>query len=147
MEGFDLSATAAELTRENLKRLGYDVAVKVAELARTGYRDGQFDGVFAHAGIDHMTVEEARTALVELLRILRSGGLLLLSFDEPEEGDFTAPHELLPDGSLLYGPGSDREGMVFRPYRWEEIHDLVAGRKLVFETTNRKGERVVILEK
>lgn len=142
VEGFDVSETAVRLTRENLKKLGYDVPMKAADILCTGYRDGQFDGVFAHSVLDHMTSEDARAAMEELFRIVRPGGLVLLSFDTPEEADRSAVHEVLPDGSLLC-----RDGMIVHPYDKDGILKLVGGRKIVFEAVNRKGEQIVILEK
>ena len=147
VESFDISETAVRLTRGNLKKLGYDVPVKVADITRTGYRDGCFDGVFAHSVLDHMTCADARAAMEELFRIVRSGGLVLLSFDTPEEADFSFEHELLPDGSLLYRGGSRRSGMIFHPYDADGIAKLLDGRKPVWEAVNGKGERIVILKK
>ena len=147
VESFDISETAVRLTRENLKKLGYDVPVRAADITRTGYRDGCFDGVFAHSVLDHMTCADARAALAELFRIVRPGGLVLLSFDTPEAADYAFEHELLPDGSLLYRGASRRSGMIFHPYDAEGIARLFDGRKPVWEAVNGKGERIVILKK
>ena len=147
VESFDISETAVRITRENLKKLGYDIKVETADIRHTAYRDDQFDGAFARSVLDHMTCEDACAAIGELFRIVRPGGLILLSFDTPEEDDFSAGHEVLPDGSFLYRGGSGRSGMIFHPYCKDGIHDLVGGRKTVFEGTSRKGEQIVILEK
>ncbi len=147
VESFDISDTAVRFTAENLKALGYDIPVKTADITQTGYRDGQFDGVFAHSVLDHMTCVDARAAIAELFRIVRPGGLVLLSFDTAEDEDFSAEHDVLPDGSFLYRGESERNGMIFHPYQREDIRALVDGRKIVFEAVNRKGEQIVILEK
>lgn len=147
VRSFDISAKAVEIARNGLRRLGYDIEIKVADLLRTGYGDGAFDGAFAHSVMDHMTRADAEAALHELYRIVRPGGLILLSFDTAEEEDYTAPHDVLPDGSLRYTGDSHRSGMIFHPYDWEKIHELVKGREIVFESVNRKNEQIVILKK
>lgn len=146
VRSFDISPTAAAFTREGLKRFGYDVEVKVADLLCTGYADGEFDGVFAHSVMDHMTRADAAAALKELCRIVRPGGLALLSFDTAEEADFSAAHKTLPDGSLLYTGDSSRKGMIFHPYDREQIRSLVAGYEIVMESVNRKGEQIVVIK-
>ena len=146
VRSFDVSPTAAALTRAGLKRFGYEVEVRVADLLHTGYADGEFDGAFAHSVLDHMTRADAATALAELCRIVRPGGLVLLSFDTAEEDDYTAPHETLPDGSLLYTGAGKRGGMIFHPYDREAIHSLVSGYEIASERVNRKGEQIVVLK-
>ena len=146
VRSFDVSPTAAALTRAGLKRFGYEVEVRVADLLHTGYADGEFDGAFAHSVLDHMTRADAAAALRELCRIVRPGGLVLLSFDTAEEADLTAPHETLPDGSLLYTGEGKRGGMIFHPYDREAIHSLVAGYEIASERVNRKGEQIVVLK-
>lgn len=145
VRSFDISPTAVAFTREGLKRFGYDAEVKVADLLCTGYADGEFDGVFAHSVMDHMTRSDAAAALKELCRIVRPGGLALLSFDTAEEADYAADHETLPDGSLLYTGDGSRRGMIFHPYDREQIRSLVAGYEIVMESVNRKGEQIVVI--
>ena len=147
VRSFDVSPTAAALTREGLKRFGYDVEVRVADLLHTGYANEEFDGAFAHSVLDHMTRADAGAALTELCRIVRPGGLVLLSFDTAEEADYAAPHETLPDGSLLYTGEGKRSGMIFHPYDREAIRSLVAGYEIVMERVNRKGEQIVVVKR
>ena len=145
---FDVSPKAVELTHAGLARYGYeDVAVKVASITDTGYADEAFDAVTAYAVFDHLTEADAVCALNELLRVVKPSGFLLLSFDAPEEEDSSCPHELLADGSMVYGPESEREGMIFRPFDDEKVVTLTAGHTVARQWRNRKGDLIVLLQK
>lgn len=148
VDSFDISETAVRLTRAALERYGLDSSrVKTADLLRTGYPDQAFDGVAAHSVLDHMTVPDAQKALRELLRITRPGGLLLVSFDMPEDGAPDEPHLRLEDGSILYTGAGRHQGMIFHPYDWNEIEDLLHGQEILYRAVNEKGEQVAAFQK
>ena len=142
VSAFDISQKAADIAKEGLKRFGYGLDAKAADILKTGYEDGIFDGVCAVSVLDHMTKADAETALCELYRITRPGGLIMLAFDKPDGSDFEKEHEILPDGSVKY-----KNGMIFHPYGKEEIAALTAGRDTVFTGENDRGEQTVILKK
>ena len=145
--GFDISAKAVEITRRGLAPYGVDPAhYKIASIVDTGYEDEAFDGVVAHAVIDHLTSEIAVKAVNELLRITAKGGLVLLSFDTAEQVDYEAEHILLADGSMEYTVKS-RKGMIFRPYDWEMIDKLLSGHKVISKRVNQKNEKMVVIQK
>ena len=147
VRGFDISETALEIAAEGLRRFGFAPELKRASLLDTGYPDESFDGVLALSVLDHMRSSDAEQAVEGLFRITRSGGLVMLSFDTPEAEDYAAPHEVLPDGSMLYIGGSDRAGMIFRPCDGAAIQALTEGREVLSRRTNRKGNRIVVLKK
>ncbi|MDE7221552.1 MAG: class I SAM-dependent methyltransferase, partial [Oscillospiraceae bacterium] len=127
VSSFDISSAAAKITRRSLEKYGITTDVKAASILSTGYEDGAFDGVVASSVLDHMTAADAQRALSELYRITRPWGLILVSFDTPEESDREMDHEVLEDGSLRYADGTSRAGMIFHPYGEEEIDLLLAG--------------------
>jgi len=146
VQGFDISETAVEITRDGLKRFGVEnVMLKTANILDTGYEDESFDGVVAHAVLDHLTAAQASTALKELLRITRTNGLLMLSFDNAEEEDFSDDYITLQDGTMQYITGL-REGMLFSPFDWERIDEFLDGLEVVYQSENRR-EKTVILKK
>jgi len=146
VQGFDISETAVEITRDGLKRFGVEnVMLKTANILDTGYEDESFDGVVAHAVLDHLTAAQASTALKELLRITRTNGLLMLSFDNAEEEDFSDDYITLQDGTMQYITGL-REGMLFSPFDWERIDEFLDGLEVVYQSENRR-EKIVILKK
>lgn len=146
VSAFDISPTAAELTRRGLARLGLTAEVKTASLLATGYPDAGFDAAVAASVLDHLTEADAQKALAELCRIVRPGGLLLVSFDTPEEEDFALEHEVLPDGSFLYTAATDRAGMIFRPYDQERLRLLLAGKRVICDRMAANGKHTVILQ-
>lgn len=148
VEAFDISQRAVELTVEGLKNCGYgNVSIKVASILNTGYEDETFDAVTAYAVIDHLTKNDAEKALQELMRIAKTGGLVLMSFDKAQEDDFDMSHSLLDDGSMLYEEGTPNGGMIFHPYEDDEIMDLGKDYRILLSKSDKKGSRIIILEK
>ena len=147
VKGFDVSETAVEITVEGLKAFGYAPELKRASVLDTGYPDEAFDAALAYSVLDHMTFSDAQSAVGELFRITRSGGLVMLSFDTAEAEDYAFPHQVLPDGSLRYTEGSRRAGMIFSPYDWERIRRLTEGREVLSRRTNQKGNQIIVLKK
>ena len=147
VSGFDISPTAVEITQQGLQSCGINRAdYKVASILDTGYADETFDGVIAHAVIDHLTVADAQKAIKELLRIIIANGLLLISFDTPESEDFTRSHETIEPGTMLYTEET-RNGMIFHPYDWDEIARLCSEYNIIYKNLNRKNEKVIIIKK
>jgi SAM-dependent methyltransferase len=70
--GVDLSEEALRLCRER------GVAVVRAELGRLPFASASFDGVTSFDVIYHRWVEDDAAAVVEMARLLRPGGLLLI---------------------------------------------------------------------
>ena len=146
VQGFDISETAVEIAAAGLKKYGIvNPKIKIASILDTGYLDKAFDAVVAHAVLDHMMCADAKRALNELFRIITDGGLVLISFDCAEPGDYEGEHTRLEDGTLLY-TDADRDGMLFHPYDRAEIGELLGDYKIIFEAQNSR-ERIFILQK
>ena len=143
----DISATAVEITKSGLKKYGLESDnVKVASILDTGYADSFFDGVIAHAVIDHLTLRDANTALNEMLRITKTNGLVLITFDIAEDEDYEEEHLTFEDGTMEYVEGSRKE-MLFRPYDWDMIDELLKGYNIIYRDEKAKREHIVILKK
>ena len=148
VSAFDISKTAVELTSLALNKYGHrNVNLKIASITDTGYPDITFDAVTAYAVIDHLTAEDSQKALSELMRIIKPEGLLLLSFDKPDEEDYQCAHDLLPDGTMLYTEDSSREGMLYHPYDIEKIASLTNAYPTIQQWTDCKDSQFVILQK
>ena len=147
VSGFDISPASVGITKRGLEQCGFDsVDIKIASILETGYEDAVFDAVNAHAVLDHLTMADVKKAIGELFRIARKGGLVLMSFDEAEEEDFTEEHVEIEPGTSQYVSGS-RKGMLFHPYEWEEIDRLLEAYEIVEKWSNRRGEKFVVLKK
>ena len=139
----DVSETAVEITERVLDRYGLKPAGhRAASVLDSGFPDGAFDAVVCFSVLDHMTGPDGQTALRELLRITRPGGLLLLAFDAPDEDDLTREHTVLPDGSIQYA-----SGMVLHPYDAPAAERLLTGQRIIYRGASSKGELVFIVEK
>jgi len=78
--GIDISPAVVELARARLPR----ARVEVADVRRLPFPDGDFDFVLSISTLDHFaTTGEIADALREIARVLRRGGSLLLTLDNP----------------------------------------------------------------
>lgn len=146
VEGFDIAPTSVEVTKTLLKRYHIDTSgYKVASVLDTGYTQC-FDAVTAISVLDHMNVCDAKNALKELLRIVKPGGIVVISFDSLDEEDLEIPHDIAEDGSIIY-TADPRKGMVFRHYTDQELKTWMADYSVVGTYTNSRGERFVAVEK
>lgn len=118
--GFDISEDAVRIA----KRLAPTAALKVAEISSTGYPADCFDAVISRDVLDHMKKGDARRAVLELCRIVKPGGLIVFTLDYPDEEYGREPHERNGDGDLIY-TGRKWAGMVFHPYSYEEIAQIL----------------------
>lgn len=143
---FDIASSSVELAKTLFLREG--LAAKdwcVCDICQIAYASCSFDAVAAHAVIDHLPVERARMALDELVRIVKPGGLVYLSFDPLEDDDLLEPHDVLADGSFVYTEG-ERNGLLFHFYTEKEIRHLLELSEIVYANQTARGEREYILQ-
>lgn len=147
VEGFDIAPTSVEITKQLLSKYGIDTEpYKVASVLDTGYDSGCFDAVTARSVLDHLTVADAKQALEELLRIVKNRGIVVVSFDTPDEEDFELPHDITEDGSLLYLEGK-RRGMVFHHYSDDALDGWLRRYHVIFSYKNSREERFFAIQK
>jgi len=147
VSGFYISSSAVCITKTLLDRNQLTfVEYHICDICKINFEDERFDAVVAHAVIDHVTLESAKTAISELSRITKNGGLVYLSFDPLEQDDILEPHNVLNDGSYFYTEGS-RKGLLFRYYQAQEIKALVQDCHVLEWQCSRRGERSIVLVK
>lgn len=145
--GFDVAEKAVQIACDLLSEYHIDTGrYIVSDIGNIGFPSGEFDAATAHSVLDHLTFSMAEKALDELFRIVRSGGLVFISFDGLEEEDIRMEHEVLEDGSMRYLSG-EREGMIFKHYSEEDITKLCKNRRIIFRRIKEDGERFLILQK
>ncbi|WP_425447220.1 class I SAM-dependent methyltransferase [Dethiothermospora halolimnae] len=145
--GFDISRSSVKITEDMLNeyKINYN-EYKVCSIADIKFNSNVFDGVVAHAVIDHLYYEDALKARDELFRIVRQKGLVYLSFDRLDKEDMEYPHVILSDGTMKYTKG-ERKGMVFKYYKDEEIKDMFKDYEVLYFGTDDKGSRDIIVRK
>ncbi|MFC1477157.1 class I SAM-dependent methyltransferase [candidate division KSB1 bacterium] len=70
------------------KKYGVNVSFRQESADNLSFPDNHFDRIFSISVIEHMTDEVIRGSVMEMERVLKPGGRLLLTFDfHPEEDD------------------------------------------------------------
>jgi SAM-dependent methyltransferase len=147
VSGFDISQNAINISRAMLSRFKLPFGeYKTCNITNIDFETESFDGVIAHAIIDHLPSHDAVRSIDQVLRITKPNGLVYFSFDGLSEDDITIQHTVQEDGSFLYIDGN-RKGMLFRFYSDAEIDKLFRGKEIVYQKTKQNGEREVILRK
>jgi SAM-dependent methyltransferase len=137
----DISPGQLELHREKTApvedAIEERLLLDIVDLSR--FRDEEFDAVICYGGPLSYLLDEADTALAELLRVTRPGGVVLLSVmsllgsaraffsffsDVIEEfGWQRAVADVIDTGDL---PADVNRGHVCRLYRWSDLQALLA---------------------
>lgn len=122
-----------------------NVHFQVGSAANLLFPDATFDAVVANAVLDHMPLAEARRAVREVWAVLKPGGLLLASFDDPQ-GKEGHPYHRFEDGTRLYIRGPYR-GLVWRPYSETDIQKLLSSFRIHELRQEQDGSTAVIAYK
>lgn len=87
--GLDASRAAIEMAQELARADGLDLVLSCASATRMPFPSAAFDAVYDHALLHHLDASDRELAIAEYCRVLRPGGLLVvsaLSADDPENG-------------------------------------------------------------
>jgi len=82
--GIDISPQIVKLTASNLPRYSSNrqVSLMTGDVRSTGFADSSFDLVVSDSTLDHFrTYNEISLALKELARVLKPGGMLIITLD------------------------------------------------------------------
>jgi len=145
VSGFDISAKAAGIASDLLKKKGYYGEFRAATVTETGYLDHAFDAVVSMDVLDHMPLQEAKKAVQELCRITRPGGCVIASVDGPDEEYESEPHTVNEDGDYLYTDGKWK-GRVHHPYTPEELGEMTGKPYVMLEDPDdKKGQYTLVI--
>jgi SAM-dependent methyltransferase len=70
-------------------RMSFNISLYQESLSKMHFEDDYFDKVFCISVIEHLSVEEAHTGMREMARVLKKGGLLLVTVDN--DGSHVTP--------------------------------------------------------
>lgn len=145
VSAFDIAAGAVDIAATLLERAGHAAELKMASVMDTGYEDCRFDAVVSRGVIDHMRKKDAITAIGELYRIVRPGGVILITLDHLDQEYIDAPHAINLDGDFVFSDGKWK-GMVFHPYDIQEISGMIPD-GASFEVTDADEILIKIIKK
>jgi SAM-dependent methyltransferase len=120
VEGIDISPSMVEEAREAAAAAGIDARFRVGDAVKLPYDQHELDAVvFACNGIGHLTRDGKVACLVEVQRVLRSGGVALFSLRTPYALNRMLPRLLrnvvLPRKGLRPDEESGNDQYVQRP--------------------------------
>ncbi|MFF2950283.1 class I SAM-dependent methyltransferase [Kitasatospora sp. NPDC057965] len=117
--GTDLSPAAAARAGREAAARGLHLPTAAADMRRLPCTDGRFDAVVcADNSLPHLlTAADVRTAFAELHRVLRPGGLLMLSTRPYDELRLSRPTSTAPQPSM---DGDGRRTVTFQLWHWHE---------------------------
>lgn len=124
VSGFDVAGNAVEITERLVQDAGKSARLKTASVLETGYQENKFDAVISRDVLDHMRKADAKRAVRELYRITKPGGTLLFTLDSMDAEYEQELHHVTEEGDYLFDSGK-WEGMVFHPYRREEVPEII----------------------
>lgn len=143
--GFDLAFSGLKLTRDWLNGQDLRAGLHLQNMYETfPYQSGIFDGVISIQVIHHGRLQQIQKAVIELLRVLKSGGLLLVTVPFGSRSKYPSeeiePDTFVPmDGSEKGLPHHIFSALDFKSlfegceildyYRDDAIHQAVLGRK------------------
>ena len=98
VNGLDIEESQLELARANAKKLGLsNVHFETGSVYDLPYSDSQFDAVFCHNVLQHLS--DPLKVLAEMRRVLKPGGIVGVR-DSDFTGSFYAPEDSVIDNAL-----------------------------------------------
>ena len=138
VSGIDISTKAIEWAKDWCRWEGVEADLRVGNVTQLPYADHSFDVVVSHGVLDHLLMEEARSAAEEVGRVLKPCGLFyfdLRSIDDFESGI----GKQIAKNTFVIAEGLE-EGLIQHFFTLDEVHRLIDGlfRVIYMETNDRR---------
>lgn len=150
--GFDIADNGLQSTREWLARENLSAELKRGDIEQIPYPDSFFDAVISIYVIYHKTFAGLQNVVAEIYRVLKPGGLALISLQSKRGYRYCFGEEIEPD-TFVTNIGADA-GEVHHYSDLADIEKLFARfviRKVELEEHSEEGNRhshwQVIIEK
>jgi len=134
-EGFevyalDISPEGVEHTAQWLTNQGLHAKLQQADMIALPYPGGFFDCVVSVSVLHHNTMVNIRTAMEEIRRTLRPGGLFFAT--ECAKGDYQDGRgERIEDGTYLAPEDADQPGVPHHFFSEDELRALLHGFRVI----------------
>lgn len=145
--GIDLSFKATRVMKNNFFEEELKGLILGGDARALPLASESLDGILAHHLFDHLNSQSFKTAVDEAFRVLKPGGVMLLTMDCFMEmaGDNNAI--TTDDGSIVFVKGN-RKGLLVRPYREDELTELTEkGWEILKDEITPKKSKIMLLRK
>jgi SAM-dependent methyltransferase len=127
--GLDASRAAIDMAHETAREDGLDLVLTCASATKMPFPTASFDAVYDHALLHHLSAEDRALAVTEYGRVLKPGGLLVISALSTEEDAFEAAMAELgefPETPHTQGEREVPSGYFDEFFDSSELGDLLA---------------------
>ena len=122
----DISPEGVERTAQWLTREGLQANLQQADITALPYPDDLFDSIVSVSVLHHNTIANIRTAMAEIRRTLRSGGLLFAT--ECAKGDYQdGQGEQIENGTYLAPEDADQPAVPHHFFDEDEVKAQLHG--------------------
>lgn len=119
--GIDLSESAISSTREAADREGLKIGLRTGDFQRLPYENGYFDYVLSWNVIYHGLQDEVATAIGEVARVLRPGGIFQTTMLSKRNAEYGKGIEVAPDSWVQPDGPEDKP----YPHLYSDEHDVL----------------------
>ena len=106
--GIDISDKQIEAAREYCKQKGTQIDIRKADMRQLPFSDGNFDCVYEHFSMCHLSKKETATAINEMHRVTKSKGLCFLGVISMDSWPKSLYGEENEPGEYWAGEGDNR---------------------------------------
>ena len=127
--GLDASRAAIDMAHETAREDGLDLVLTCASATKMPFPTASFDAVYDHALLHHLSADDRALAVTEYGRVLKPGGLLVISALSTEEDAFEAAMAELvetPETAQAVGEHDAPTGYFDEFFDSSELGDLLA---------------------
>ena len=155
--GLDISPTAPKLASEKANRENVKNCIFVTnDFLKLPFQDARFDAAFSSYGIENVSLPEIKKALGEIKRVVRNGGLMLVTLHSPRHWRFGVGKKIDPHTFLAI---STIKGKKFRfithffekedaERLFEDLNlKVLSIREIVKISDKRRAHWIILLEK
>ena len=122
--GTDISETGLEHARRWLSEEGLAAELVRADMTQIPYPDGFFDAAISTFVVHHGSLEDMRRTLGEIHRVLRPGGLALITFKSKHSFRYGKGRDIEPNTFIIPDTGEDA-GVPHHYSDREELEELL----------------------
>ncbi len=145
--GLDLSRKAVKVLNNNLFEEEVRGQGMVGDARRLPLRTASFDGVLAHHLLDHLDGQGFAAAVAEVGRVLKPGGVLLLTMGNFAHLRGGREVTCRDDGSIVFTSGPNK-GMLVRPFQDAALSELGRqGWQILKDELTPRGSKIMLLRR